>query len=164
MRITEDHTDLTYSKISPWHSTSVRALIFCVFCALTGCSALASKLDNVLLDLSGTAQLVSTCLVGWIVYRLTNVALDQLGGAREYGTAEAEIPFPLPIQKLVVNDCRKKTVSARVHGYVRVQHTVKTTHLGGIGFCRWTWSWAKERLSICLGRERLKGRRKLNRG
>lgn len=43
--------------------------------------------------------------IGGIVYRITNVALDQLGGAREYGTVEDEIPFPLPIHVSRVSDC-----------------------------------------------------------
>jgi hypothetical protein len=38
----------------------------------------------------------------------TNVVLDQLGGAREYGRAEAEIPFPLPVP------CESQRVSSDI--------------------------------------------------
>jgi hypothetical protein len=93
-----------------------------MFRRLTGCGALASKLDNVLLDLGGNAHFVSICLIGGIVSRITNVALDQLGGAREYGRAEAEIPFPLPMRKSEVSDCRKETVAARVREHVRATY------------------------------------------
>ncbi len=69
-----------------------------------------------------------------MAYWVTDVALDQLGGAREYGTAEEEIPFPEPIQKSEVSDCRKKSSRSGMLAVYRGHRTVKTTHIDGVVF------------------------------